>query len=164
MEEIWAEVEGFPNYAVSNTGKIYSTLTDKLLAYRISEGGYPRVVLTEEGERRDWYVHHLVARAFFGSYKSGLHIKHVNGDKKNNHVSNLMVRRRFKDIEKEMARPKKRKWGRRVRVIETDQVFRTARECADAIEGDYSSIYSCLRGKQKHHKGLTFEYCYRLEE
>lgn len=165
MEEIWAEVEGYPDYVVSNTGKVYSNITEKNLSYRISEGGYPRVVLTKDGVRKDWYVHHLVARAFFGKpYKNGVQIRHVNGDKRNNHVGNLVIRRRIKDIEREMAKPPKRRWGRRVRVIETDQIFRTVRECADAIGGDYSSIYSCLRGVQKHHKGLTFEYCFRLEE
>lgn len=165
MEEIWAEVEGYPDYSVSNTGKVFSKISDRYLAYRLSDGGYPRVVLTADGVRKDWYVHHLVARAFFAKpYKNGVHIRHVNGNKKNNHVGNLTIRRRIKDVELEMARPKKRKWGRRVRVIETDEIFRTVRECADAIGGDYSSIYACLRGDQQKHKGLTYEYCFRLEE
>lgn len=164
MEEIWAEVEGFPGYVVSNTGKVFSNLTNKHLEYRISADSAPRVILSFKGERKEWYVHHLVARAFFGRYHHGVHITHVNGDKRDNHVANLRVRRRIRDLELEMARPKKRKWGRRIRVVETDEVFRTVRECADAIGGDYSSIYSCLRGEQKHHKGLTFEYCFRLEE
>ena len=164
MEEIWAEVEGYPDYVVSNTGKVYSNITERMLAYRISEDGGARVILSKDGVRREWYVHHLVARAFFGAYKMGVHISHVNGNKKNNHVGNLRVRRRVKDLEREMAKPNKRKWGRRIRIVETDQIFRTVRDCANAIEGDYSSIYSCLRGEQKHHKGLTFEYCFRLEE
>lgn len=158
MEEIWAEVEGYPNYAVSNTGKVFNINTNRPLSYRRNEEGYCRVVLSEEGDRRDWYVHHLVAQAFFAEYRAGCHISHVNGDKTNNHVANLRYRRDSRAAILERKRIKRRVWGRKVRVRETGDIYRNVRECANAIEGDYSSIYSCLRGEQKHHKGYTFEY------
>jgi hypothetical protein len=48
--------------------------------------------------------------------------------------------------------------GSAVRIIETDEVFRTARDCANYIGGDYGSIYACLRGDRRSHMGFTFEY------
>ena len=49
-------------------------------------------------------------------------------------------------------------WARKVRVIETGEVFDSAIACADSINGDYSHIYKVIKGERKSHKGLTFEY------
>lgn len=47
---------------------------------------------------------------------------------------------------------------RAVRIIETGEVFGSARLCALAIGGAYGDVYLCLRGERYTHKGYTFEY------
>ena len=59
---------------------------------------------------------------------------------------------------------KKRTVGRpcedfkKVRIIETGEVFDSYREAANAIRGNRSCVYLALKGWRKGHKGYTFEY------
>lgn len=162
MEEVWVEVEGYPNYAVNNRGEVLSLNNDKLLAMRPNDQGYLRVALSREGEVRDFYVHQLVAQAFIGGFTLGEQLIHVNGDIQDNTPANLHQRKYIREASalRRKLIPDERYTGRRVRIKETGEVFRNARALADHINGDYSSIYSCLRGERKTHMGFTYEYYY----
>lgn len=159
MQETWIEIEGYPNYAVSNEGRVLNIRTDKILRVRPNERGYLRVALSRDGEIQDFYIHHLVAKAFLGIERGSDQIIHFNGDKEDNTPGNIRVKKRRIFSENGPARSDdSRVWGRRVMVVETNQVFRTVRDCANHIDGDYSSIYACLRGERQQHRGYTFEY------
>lgn len=157
MKEVWAEIEGFPNYAVSNYGYVLSLHTNRLLKTRSNGRGYLRVMLSHEGVTRDFYVHQLVAMAFFGNFTPGTHVQHVNGNKEDNATWNLRLKR-GRDAHLVVREIRKRQVGKKVRIIETGDVYRTVRDCADYIGGDYASIYACLRGERSTHLGYTFEY------
>lgn len=163
-EENWVEVAGYPNYAVSNWGRVVNVKTDQLLQERDNGRGYLRVALCREGETRDFYVQQLVANAFFDAFDPGEQIEWVNGDTTNNSLDNLRLKKRSRqmlidsDERYEYREDPDRMRGVKVRVVETGQVFRTARDCARHINGNYSSIYKCLRGDRRQHMGLTFEY------
>ncbi|QFG09176.1 homing endonuclease [Arthrobacter phage Sporto] len=164
MSETWVEVEGYPNYAVSNYGRVVNVRTDQLLSLRPNDRGYLRVRLSNpDHQLRDFYVHKLVGWAFWNFDLNDQTI-HYDGDVQNNHATNLRLRKR---VRKETnTRPLvgsetqeyKRQWGQKIRIVETDEVFSTVRDCADYINGDYSSIYACLRGVRKSHRGYSFEY------
>lgn len=162
MEEVWVDVEDYPNYAVSNRGEVLSLNNDELLSLRPNAQGYLRVALSREGRVRDFYVHQLVAQAFLPDFRLGEQLIHVNGDNTDNRPENLHPRKYIREASRLRREriPRERLRGNRVKIIETGQVFRTARECADYIGGDYSSIYSCLRGERKKHMGYTYEYQY----
>lgn len=166
-QEVWVEIEGYPNYAVSNRGRVVNLETDALLALRPHERGYLRVALYREGVRRDIYVHQLVAKAFFARFRHGEHIEHVNGDPEDNRPENLRKRKLNRELVKEGMASRRlqmatdeafRAWGKPVMLLETGEVFRTVRDCADYIGGDYSSIYRCLRNERGSHMGYTFAY------
>jgi NUMOD4 motif. len=167
QEEVWVEIEGFPNYAVSNRGRVVNLDTDMILSERTHEKGYLRVALYKGGARQDIYIHQLVAAAFFARFRRGEHVEHVNGDPTDNRPENLRNRKQRIAIVREAEESRRlrmatdeafRAWGKPVKVIETGQVFRTVRDCADFIGGDYSSIYRCLRNERGKHMGYTFEY------
>ncbi len=44
-----------------------------------------------------------------------------------------------------------------VRIVETNEVFNSIRECAMFIGGDPSNICSCMHGKIESYKGLHFQ-------
>lgn len=48
--------------------------------------------------------------------------------------------------------------AQQVKVVQTGAIYESARECAKAIGGDYGSVYACLNGNRKTHKGYTFVY------
>jgi len=159
MEEVWIELDGYPNYAVSNYGSVINVKTDQVLKNRPDAKGYLRVSLSNRGIVRDHYIHQLVAKCFFGRFEDGAQINWVNGDITDNFTGNLRLRKRARQDILHMAPPRQPKaWGKRVRIIETGQVFRTVRDCARYIHGDYSSIYACLRGIRRSHRGYAFEY------
>jgi len=122
-----------------------------------------RVTLCNEDGCRDLYIHKLVAYNFLG-WPMEHQTVHYNGDLTDNSMNNLYLR---KSLQRDTsARPLQeyeydefsRQWGKKVQIVETGDVFRSVRDCAKYINGDYGSIYACLRGDRNEHRGLTFRY------
>lgn len=157
MREVWAAIQGFPNYQISNYGSVRSLRTRTLIKHRYNGGGYAHVTLSTYGEAHEYYVHQLVAQAFFDNYEPGMRLKHVNGDQSDCSIMNLQLRRRNDSLRHSRVETHA-VWGKSVRIVETGEVFRTVRQCARFIGGDYSAIYSVLRGTRSTHLGYTFEY------
>ena len=85
--EEWSLVWEHTDYYVSSCGRVYSDKTDRYLSPAIRKDGYMRVGM----DQKHFYVHRLVAE-FFIKQPIGLLkpvVNHKDGDKSNNHVSNL---------------------------------------------------------------------------
>ena len=90
IEEHWVIVDGWPNYEVSNYGRVVSIRTEKERV-QIPINGFLFLVLFKDGKGTGWYVHRLVAQAFFLNYDDDHEVKHINGDKHDNTVLNLTL-------------------------------------------------------------------------
>lgn len=79
-------------YFASDDGKIYSSKEYRGSFWRElsqnSNMAYNTVSLYANGKRTTYNVHKLVALAFFGA-PMGRDVNHIDGDKRNNNVSNL---------------------------------------------------------------------------
>ena len=81
------EIDGYPGYYITEGGKVWSQKTNRWLRQHTNHWGYVSVLLYGERPRR-LTVHRLVAKAFLPkSIKK--HVNHIDGNKGNNHVSNL---------------------------------------------------------------------------
>jgi hypothetical protein len=161
LEETWEEVADFPNYVVSNYGAVVNKETKQPLKPRPDRNNRLRVLLYNEEGPDDQYIHQLVGVAFIDNFRQGMHLSHVSGNTEDNSVMNLRLRRQRPESMDEirLANAKRRDlWGKRVRIKETNEIFRNARDAAKYIGGDHSSVYKCLRGEQRKHQGYTFEY------
>jgi hypothetical protein len=89
--EEWRPIPGFPDYSVSNTGRVvsYKAGRSRELRPTLSYNGYPRLELAVGGRRVHRKVHQLVAAAFFGPCPEGLEVRHLDGVKTNNCAKNL---------------------------------------------------------------------------
>lgn len=154
-EEEWAEVRDYPGYAVSTNGQIMNVRTNAVLRPRNNSYGYTKVALRKDGETHEVYVHHLVARAFITGYYSGVHIYHAN-ENSDNSVNNLRFKRGVRMGR--LDRNPKRALSRRIRIVETGEIFLSVAAVAKSIDGDVSSIYRVLKGERLSHRGFTFEY------
>lgn len=156
IEEKWAAIEGFPDYAVSNHGRVKNVKHDTILSPRPNSYGHQRVALYRDKKPYDLYIHRLVAKAFIDGFHPDLRIRHRDLDKTNSHVYNLRFKegQRMGQLVKEPEAPRLR----RVKVNELGIVFRTVADCANYIGGFPSSIYRVLRGERPSHLGYTFEY------
>lgn len=163
MQETWVDIKEYPNYAVSDHGRIMNVQRETFLTPRENSKGYFRVTLSDGGHVEEYYIHKLVAHTFFGWPYNDTTI-HYDGDRSNNHVSNLRLRKRERQevntrpLESHEVSEYRRQWGKRIRIIETGEIFRTVRDCARYVNGDYSSIYRCLRDERGSHRGFTYEY------
>lgn len=91
MEE-WKEIEGFDGkYFISTKGKVksFSHKKPRILKPRISPDGYVWYVLTINGKGKTMRANRLVAKAFIPNPENKNTVNHIDGNKKNNDVSNL---------------------------------------------------------------------------
>lgn len=61
----------------------------KLLKPATDKDGYLRITLTNNGKRKSYCVHRLVAKAFLDNYDNKLQVNHINGIKNDNRIENL---------------------------------------------------------------------------
>ena len=96
MEEIWKDVPDYEGlYQVSNYGKVRSLKFNKIkvLKAAINGNGYLNVVLWDNGVKKSFTNHQLVAYAFLNHKPCGLKlvIDHINNDKLDNRLQNLQI-------------------------------------------------------------------------
>lgn len=77
------------NMIVGAKGGASAVRKGRVLAQARKNNGYLAVTLTDGVNRPQIGVHRLVARAFIGECPIGLHVLHGDGDKTNNHYTNL---------------------------------------------------------------------------
>ena len=81
---------GFPLHCVTEEGNVYSIKSGKYLNQTLNHKGYPRVALFYNGNRKTASVHRLVLTTFSPVIgMEDLEVNHKDGNKLNNHVSNL---------------------------------------------------------------------------
>ena len=84
------DIEGYENYyAVTECGKVYSKRYDKFLRHGEWVDRYRTVVLTVNYISKCISVHRLVAIAYIDNPGNKPQVNHIDGDKLNNHASNL---------------------------------------------------------------------------
>lgn len=100
MEEVWKDIAGFEGrYQISRHGQVcslgrkvnsrwgkYRTVKTRILATFITKEGYETVDIARQ---KKFLVHRLVAQAFIPNPENKPCVNHLDGDKTNNHVSNL---------------------------------------------------------------------------
>lgn len=83
------KIAGFDAYNVNEQGLVVNTRTGRVLKPDIVWDGYERVTLSQNNKLKRFRVHRLVAEAFIQNPNNLPMVNHKDGDKRNNHVSNL---------------------------------------------------------------------------
>ena len=162
---MWRIIEDYPNYLVSNTGKIWSLRTDKELQKPLDRYGYERVTLHNENGQRATLVHRIVANAFIPNPENKKTINHIDCNKTNNSVENLewatdseQMRHAYDNGLFESCNRHKYDRHPPIRCIETGEVFISQRELARHLNVNEICICLALKGKIRHAGGYHFEY------
>lgn len=150
----------YPNYRVYECGIVESKARGswKPLKQCDDRYGYPKVTLCKNGSKTTRHVHDIVARAFVDGYKPGLEVNHRNGDKHNNHSTNLEWVSGADNLRHAYSNGLNKGPCKKVRVVETGVVYASEKECAESIGGTKSGVNGCLKGRRHTYKRLHYEY------
>lgn len=104
MEELWKTIKDYPNYQVSNLGRIKSKYREvidnlgrkhitqeKIISQRLRKDGYYDCHLHENGKDAHLLVHRLVAEAFCKNPNPLLYdcVDHIDTNRQNSNANNL---------------------------------------------------------------------------
>ena len=174
-KEMWREVEGFDGlYYISNIGRVKSFSIKKINEGKMMKvsykHGYVYVALTKNKIQKWFRVHRLVGSAFLPKIEGKSMLNHKDGNKKNNRVDNLEwctrsenMRHAFDTglVNMDLRRGKKMPYYKnKIQIIDpTGKILDVMVGQKEMIQKGYSSkrVYTCLSGKAKTHKGLTFK-------
>ena len=160
--EQWRSIDFFPNYEVSDMGRIRNRRTDRVLKQSVNPAGFYFVSLREGGKTHVRAVHKMVADAFLDLPTVGSIPVHVNGDRSNNTPGNLKWRnRRFV---MRMGNQKRRTGPtdlRRVQVLETGKVFPNALAAANNYGGlEDDVVWAAQDPETRSVYGHSFKFLY----
>lgn len=163
-DEIWAKIEGYNNYMVSNKGDIFNIKTGCIKAKRKTKNGYLITDLKEGGRRRTVYIHRIVATAFLLNKEMLPCVNHKDENKINNNVENLEwctvgYNNCYNNRQKRAGYTlrKTSPFRKRIRNIDTGEIFISVREAGRKMGITAICISYCLSGKQKHAGGYRWE-------
>lgn len=117
--------------------------------------------------KQRFFVHRLVALHFVEGFDNDLVVNHKDGNKQNNHVSNLeWVTRSENDIHAFKLGLRHVYPSQFRKIIEaydlqtkqTLKIYKNANECAQDLQVTRSNVYACCNGTQKSCKGLGLRY------
>ena len=81
---------GYPDYCITNSGKVYSLKSRRFLNTQYNDGGYEVITLRSNGKTNTLKIHRLLCLVFKSNeYFDGAMVNHIDGNKKNNNLSNL---------------------------------------------------------------------------
>lgn len=110
--ERWKKMEEFPNYSVSDAGRIRNDKTGTIRKQRVNKNGYWNLTFKKNGGAKTIRGHREVMKAFKGD--SDLFVDHINGDKLDNRLENL----RYATHQQNMLYEKQRYIGKYTGVTE----------------------------------------------
>lgn len=87
---MWKDIPNWEEYyEINENGDVRNKKTQKLLIGDINNAGYYRVCLYYSPYRERFFRHRLVATLFIENPNNLKEVNHIDGNKANNHVSNL---------------------------------------------------------------------------
>lgn len=158
--ERWTDIKGYEGlYLISDLGNVKSlgnnkTRKEKTLRLIILNG-YLIVCLSKNGERKNYYVHRLVAEAFLPNPNNLPEVNHKDENKKNNNVENLEWCDRQYNIDYSNAK----QVGQYDLNGNLINVWKSTHEIERQTGFHQSNISACCRG-ERYYK-TAYNYCWQ---
>jgi len=181
MSEMWKNIPLCKGkYQISSHGNIRSLIATKggvrttLLKTQVDSKGYKRIRISIDGDKRSYKIHRLVASAFIPNVEGKPQVNHMDGDKINNHVSNLEWVDNAENCRHAMetglwtnvfeaSKKSNEKRKRSVTAIDTVTGERKSFNSISDAERELNTkhINAVIRGERSQANGYRFEYADR---
>lgn len=162
--ETYKPIPRYPRYEVSDAGNIKNKQTGHVLHPGIKSNGYQIVVLSNDGKRKTEHVHKLVAETFCDKSSDAMVVNHIDGNKTNNSARNLEWctssdnnRHAYASGLKVPTKPYNQPARKKIRVIETGEIYDSIDACARSIGANRRHISDCINGRLTKHHGFHYE-------
>lgn len=163
MEEIWRNIEGWPDYQVSNYGRFKSFKRcpeGKLLSPYLNQYGYLNIHLRARGKNKVLQCHRVVLSTFNPIPDADtMEVNHKNENKQDNRLSNLEWATRIENvrygtgiIRRVIAQ------SRKILCVELNKIFDSVKDASEQMHVNYGNLTSCCNGKLKTVGGYHWEY------
>lgn len=180
MQEIWKKIKDYPNYEISNLGRIkalkyYSNVhkqyydRELILKEKTNKFGYKFVSLSNKFGRKNKMIHRLVAIAFIENKNGYKEVNHIDGNKCNNNVNNLEWCSRSDNMlhaYKLGLRKGTSKINSKILQLsdgEVIKIWNNISEIKSTLKLDYSSIYQCCKNKRKSCNGFQWKFAKEVD-
>lgn len=156
MIEQWKTIFDYPDYEVSNLGRVRSLKfgKEKLLSPGIHSKGYLIVSLCKNGDLKHYLVHRLVAQAFLPNPLNLPEVNHKDENKLNNCVDNLEWCERQYNVDYSKAK----QVGQYDLSGNLIKVWKSVREIERQLGFSNGHISACCRGIKKTASGFIWRY------
>lgn len=157
MREEWRDVVGYEGkYLISNYGdlaRVHKYTPTRSKKPTIDEDGYLRTKLHDRSSTKYIGIHKLVAQAFIPNPENKPQVNHMNGDKKDNRVTNLEWvtasennRHKFVVLDPESYHKKRKA----VRCEELNRTFESVTAASKELGIHRGDIRDVANGKPQH--------------
>ena len=154
--EVFKDIKGYPNYQVSNLGRIWSKISQKYMKPQKDACGYLRIQLRAiNGKVKTEKIHRLVAIAFIDNPNNLPEVNPINHIRDDNRVDNLEWVTHKENCEKTKKVRKIGKYDRDGNLIE---VFDTLAQAAKAENTTPSNIHALINGKPQKNRKYLWQY------
>lgn len=150
------DIKGYEGlYAITSCGKVWSYKRKRFLKPFDNGLGYLKVFLFKDGEKKQYYLHRLVAEAYLDNPNNYPQVNHRDENKSNNCVNNL----EFCTVEYNANfGTRNERISKKIICIETGEKFNSLTEAAIAINRSVVSLSNHLRGRRKTCAGYHWAY------
>lgn len=184
--EKWKNIPN-THYEISNFGEIRNSENYRVLKQQINQRGYSTIRIKDNNKKKiTLTVHKLVALAFIENLNSYNELNHQDGNKQNNHFSNLRWCTRSENIKHawdnglryftaktrkavlenlqkantpEVIVKKRYPKSRKTLCVETGRVFKSMKAAADYVGAHEQNIQECCAsGGRRTSHGYHWEY------
>ena len=164
MKEIFKDIKNYEGlYQVSNLGRVYSIINNKILKPKLNRCGYLSVNLKYKGSHVTKSIHRLVAQTFIENLYNFPQVNHIDEDKTNNCVDNLewctyKYNNNYGTHREKEARTKGKKVFQYTKDGKFVKEFYSTQEAKRCTGINQGNIWACCAGRYKSAGGYIWKF------